>query len=82
MSFGRTLSAPPLIAFVALAQEVHYSPEERLDVIDAALVATAKNSIDLGCAHGPDSPRRAQRCRAARRRDPDCPRPRASAMIS
>jgi hypothetical protein len=31
----------------ALAQEVHYSPEERLDAIDAALIATAKSSIDL-----------------------------------
>jgi phosphatidylserine/phosphatidylglycerophosphate/cardiolipin synthase-like enzyme len=31
----------------ALAQEVHYAPEERLDVIDAALIATAKQSVDL-----------------------------------
>jgi phosphatidylserine/phosphatidylglycerophosphate/cardiolipin synthase-like enzyme len=31
----------------AIAQEVHFSPEERLDAIDAALIATAKNSIDL-----------------------------------
>ena len=31
----------------ALAQEIHYSPEERLDAIDAALIATAKSSIDL-----------------------------------
>jgi phosphatidylserine/phosphatidylglycerophosphate/cardiolipin synthase-like enzyme len=30
-----------------LAQEVHYSPEERLDAIDAALIATAKRSIDF-----------------------------------
>ena len=30
-----------------MAQEVHYSPEERLDAIDAALIATAKRSIDL-----------------------------------
>ena len=27
---------------VALAQELHYSPEERLDAIDAALIAGAK----------------------------------------
>ena len=31
----------------ALAQEVHFSPEERLDAIDAALIATAKQSIDF-----------------------------------
>jgi len=31
----------------AMGQEVHYSPEERLDAIDAALIGTAKNSIDL-----------------------------------
>jgi len=31
----------------AIAEEVHFSPEERLDAIDAALIATAKNSIDL-----------------------------------
>ena len=40
-----------LIALVpvagAAAQEVHYSPEERLDAIDAALIATAKLSIDF-----------------------------------
>lgn len=29
------------------AQEVHYSPEERLNSIDVALIATAKNSIDF-----------------------------------
>ena len=34
-------------ASAASAQEVHFSPEERLDAIDAALIATAKNSIDL-----------------------------------
>ena len=34
-------------AGVAAGQEVHYSPEERLDAIDAALIGTAKNSIDL-----------------------------------
>jgi phosphatidylserine/phosphatidylglycerophosphate/cardiolipin synthase-like enzyme len=31
----------------AFCQELHYSPEERLDRIDAALIATAKTSIDL-----------------------------------
>jgi phosphatidylserine/phosphatidylglycerophosphate/cardiolipin synthase-like enzyme len=30
-----------------LAQEVHYSPEERLDAIDAGLIAGAKRSIDF-----------------------------------
>jgi hypothetical protein len=30
-----------------LAQEVHYSPEERLDAIDAALIDGAKRSIDF-----------------------------------
>jgi hypothetical protein len=30
-----------------ISQEVHFSPEERLDAIDAALIATAKQSIDL-----------------------------------
>ena len=43
----------PLVAFVALrashgvAQEVHFAPEERLDAIDASLIATAKRSLDL-----------------------------------
>jgi PLD-like domain len=31
----------------ALAQEIHFSPEERLDAIDATLIATARSSIDL-----------------------------------
>ena len=30
-----------------MAQDVHYSPEERLDVIDVALIATANHSIDF-----------------------------------
>ena len=47
MTIARVLSATLLIASRALAQEVHYSPEERLDAIDAALIGTAKNSIDL-----------------------------------
>jgi phosphatidylserine/phosphatidylglycerophosphate/cardiolipin synthase-like enzyme len=29
------------------AQEVHFSPDERLDLIDVALIATAKVSIDF-----------------------------------
>ncbi len=33
--------------WVASAQEIHFSPEERLDAIDAGLIATAKYSIDL-----------------------------------
>jgi hypothetical protein len=41
----------PLAAFLAafcvlpsaFAQEIHFSPEERLDVIDAAFIATAKH---------------------------------------
>jgi phosphatidylserine/phosphatidylglycerophosphate/cardiolipin synthase-like enzyme len=47
MTIARVLSATLLIASLAFAQEVHYSPEERLDAIDAALIGTAKNSIDL-----------------------------------
>jgi phosphatidylserine/phosphatidylglycerophosphate/cardiolipin synthase-like enzyme len=31
----------------SIAQEIHYAPEERLDRIDADLIATAKTSIDL-----------------------------------
>ena len=39
-----------------LAQEVHYSPEERLDAIDAALIATARQVNRPGVLrpHGPD----------------------------
>jgi len=36
-----------LCASGALAQEVHYSPEERLDAIDAGLIASATRSIDF-----------------------------------
>jgi phosphatidylserine/phosphatidylglycerophosphate/cardiolipin synthase-like enzyme len=32
---------------VTLAQEVHYSPEERLVLIDVSLIASAKSTIDL-----------------------------------
>ena len=31
----------------ALSEEIYFSPEETLDLIDAALIATAKSSIDL-----------------------------------
>lgn len=31
----------------AIAQEIYFSPEERLDAIDAALIASARSSIDL-----------------------------------
>ena len=47
MTIARTLGALFLVTHSALAQEVHFSPEERLDVIDAGLIATAKSSIDL-----------------------------------
>jgi phosphatidylserine/phosphatidylglycerophosphate/cardiolipin synthase-like enzyme len=43
-------SAAIVFAFgiaTACAQEVHYSPDERLDAIDAGLIATAKQTIDL-----------------------------------
>jgi hypothetical protein len=49
----------PLAAFLAarcvlpsaFALEIHFSPEERLDAIDAAFIATAKHSIDLVGRH-------------------------------
>ena len=51
MRKGRLLGAVLLMTSCAvtatLAQDVHYSPEERLDAIDAALIATAKRSIDF-----------------------------------
>ena len=47
MTVARAVSALLLFASIAFAQEVHFSPEERLDAIDAALIATAKSSIDL-----------------------------------
>ena len=37
----------PLFVLNAKAQDVHFSPEERLDVIDAALIASAKLSLDF-----------------------------------
>jgi phosphatidylserine/phosphatidylglycerophosphate/cardiolipin synthase-like enzyme len=44
-----TLAASFVIVLAghAAAQEVHYSPEERLDAIDAALIGSAKQSIDF-----------------------------------
>lgn len=39
---GPARATPPEARF-----EVHYSPEERLDQIDAALIATARTTIDL-----------------------------------
>jgi phosphatidylserine/phosphatidylglycerophosphate/cardiolipin synthase-like enzyme len=36
-----------LCASIALAQEVHFSPEEKLDAIDAGLIASATRSIDF-----------------------------------
>jgi phosphatidylserine/phosphatidylglycerophosphate/cardiolipin synthase-like enzyme len=36
-----------LSASVAAAQGVHYSPEEKLDAIDAGLIASAARSIDF-----------------------------------
>ncbi len=36
-----------LAAGAALGQEVHYSPEERLDAIDVQLIGAAKSSVDF-----------------------------------
>ena len=36
-----------LNASAGAAQEIHFSPEERLDAIDSMLIATAKTSIDF-----------------------------------
>jgi len=41
------LSLTPSFAFCASAQEIHFSPEERLDAIDAAMIESAKLSIDF-----------------------------------
>ncbi len=49
----RTFAALALVAALAGAAradsppEIHYAPEERLDQIDASLIATAKASLDL-----------------------------------
>ncbi len=44
---GLSVLAAICAVSAAIAQEVHYAPEERLDAIDAALIATARHSIDL-----------------------------------
>ena len=36
-----------VVSSVACAQEIHFSPEERLDAIDAALIGEARGSIDF-----------------------------------
>ena len=41
------LSLTPCFALCAGAQEIHFSPEERLDAIDAAIIERAKLSIDF-----------------------------------
>jgi phosphatidylserine/phosphatidylglycerophosphate/cardiolipin synthase-like enzyme len=41
------LAAPAHATSPDAQLEIHYSPEERLDRIDAALIATARTSIDL-----------------------------------
>ncbi len=41
------LSLTPSFALCASAQEIHFSPEERLDAIDAAMIESAKFSIDF-----------------------------------
>jgi len=41
------LAAVVAFALAASAQEVHFSPEERLDAIDAALIGGAHRSIDF-----------------------------------
>ena len=53
-SMSSTIWLPSVVFATAIAagsfgfaQEVHYAPEERLDAIDAALISTAKQSIDF-----------------------------------
>ncbi len=41
------LSLASSFAFCASPQEIHFSPEERLDAIDAAMIGSAKLSIDF-----------------------------------
>jgi phosphatidylserine/phosphatidylglycerophosphate/cardiolipin synthase-like enzyme len=36
-----------VVSSVACAQEIHFSPEERLDAIGAALIGEARGSIDF-----------------------------------
>jgi phosphatidylserine/phosphatidylglycerophosphate/cardiolipin synthase-like enzyme len=40
-------AAALLAASGAIGQEIHFSPEERLDAIDVQLIGTAKSSIDF-----------------------------------
>ena len=49
LSISRTALGCLLAVWInaASAQEVHYSPEERLDAIDVQLISTAKQSVDL-----------------------------------
>ena len=44
---GLLLSLTSSFASSASAQEIHFSPEERLDAIDAAIIESAKLSIDF-----------------------------------
>ena len=41
------ISLTSSFALCAGAQEIHFSPEERLDAIDAAIIESAKLSIDF-----------------------------------
>ena len=45
-----------LVVSHAIAQEVHFSPEERLDAIDTALIDTAKRSVDFASYSLTDRP--------------------------
>ena len=50
LHYFATAALATLVVFAeanAFAYEVHYSPEERLDAIDAALIGSAKRSIDF-----------------------------------
>ena len=47
MRSASSLGALLMLVPAALAQEIHFSPQERLDVFNAALIATAKTSIDF-----------------------------------
>jgi phosphatidylserine/phosphatidylglycerophosphate/cardiolipin synthase-like enzyme len=44
---GLSLLAATCAVTAALAQEIHFSPEERLDAIDVAVIEGAKRSIDF-----------------------------------
>ena len=44
---GLTVLAAVCATSAALPQEIHFSPEERLDAIDVTLMATARKSIDF-----------------------------------